>query len=188
MSRHMKQEESSCQDDNRNGERSLGLVEEEYINIDDRTFSELLTTDRALYQLSYPQRKFRGPVKLAETSRKKDAEEEETVKTIGAKRVLVFYCGKHGNTNMMDRPVHKYHLNADAADSTITDLARIKKGNSKKQQSKKAGSPSYEADSSSPEGIEAQETNFQEENIPTQPAKGSPSVGAYSPQHFLLAK
>ncbi|XP_031390117.1 uncharacterized protein LOC116202662 [Punica granatum] len=74
---------------------------------------------------------------------------------------------------MMDRPVHKYHLNADAADSTITDLmaitiyhvikkARIKKGNSKKQQSKKAGSPSYEADSSSPEGIEAQETNFQE--------------------------
>ncbi|XP_031393948.1 uncharacterized protein LOC116205469 [Punica granatum] len=70
-----------------------------------------------------------------------------------------------------------------------------KRGNLKKQQCKKAGSPSLEANLSSPEGIETQETNFQElslaieeENIPTQPEKGSPSVGVCSAEPVLMAE
>ncbi|OWM64746.1 hypothetical protein CDL15_Pgr028463 [Punica granatum] len=162
----------------------------------------------------------------SETGEKKDIVEEETGKTIGTKRILVFYSGKQGNAHATEWAMHEYHLNADAADSTITDPMAIaicqvkrkarnkkgnlkkqqsKKGNSKKQQSKngnskkqqstKAGSPSYEADSSS-HGIETRETNFQEfsllvgeENIPAQPEKGSPpSVGVYSPMQFLMAE
>ncbi|OWM64743.1 hypothetical protein CDL15_Pgr028460 [Punica granatum] len=161
-----------------------------------------------------------------ETSKKQDIEEEKTGKTIGTKRSLVFYCGKQGNANMTEWAMYEYHLNADAANSTITDptamaLCHIKKkaqnkkrnwkkqqskkGNSKKQQSKrgnlkkqqckKAGSPSLEANLSSPEGIETQETNFQElslaieeENIPTQPEKGSPSVGVCSAEPVLMAE
>ncbi|PKI47688.1 hypothetical protein CRG98_031907 [Punica granatum] len=57
----------------------------------------------------------------SETGEKKDIVEEETGKTIGTKRILVFYSGKQGNAHATEWAMHEYHLNADAADSTITD-------------------------------------------------------------------
>ncbi|OWM64747.1 hypothetical protein CDL15_Pgr028464 [Punica granatum] len=127
-----------------------------------------------------------------ETGEKKYIEEEETGKTIGTKRILVFYSGKQGNAHATEWAMHEYHLNADAADSTITDQmaialchvkkkARNKKGNLKKQQSKKGNSKKQQSKhgnskkqqskkagspsyeaDSSSHGIETQEKNFQE--------------------------
>ncbi|OWM64745.1 NAC domain-containing protein 71-like [Punica granatum] len=110
-----------------------------------------------------------------ETGKKKDIEEEETGRTIGTKRILVFHCGKR-------TAIALCHIKKKARNRKgNSKKQQIKKGNSKKRQSKKAGTctPSYETNSISP-SIEAQETNFQqfsllmeELNIPTQPEKGS---------------
>ncbi|OWM64752.1 hypothetical protein CDL15_Pgr028469 [Punica granatum] len=118
-----------------------------------------------------------------QSGEKKDIVEEETGKTIGTKRISVFYSGKQGNAHTMEWAMHEYHLNADAADNTITDPMAIalrhvkkkalnKKGNLKKQQSKKGNSKKQQS---------------KKDNSKKQQSKkaGSPSYEADSIRHGI---